>query len=233
MNGAPHRPAPDDLDFAKDVAGGLRSVFDRVGEFFHLFDLSFFVSGTATFSAIVYWFLRQETALALARLPSWVYVVGLAVACYICGLLSFAAGRVITKRWRKKFPVMIKAALAGHGAESKVTAYLDGDEKPWRLYERLWVEVRQTQKYATSFSLLRRYWVMAATYDGVAISCFVWAFILSVEPPIVRPSYANLLLPVAAIASGLVSFIQGHSYFKYQVYEIVATVAGSKSNLDL
>lgn len=224
----------DEGDIAKEISGGLRSVFDRIGEFFNLFDLSFFVSGTATFAAAVYWFLNQNTSLALARLPTWVYVVGLAVACYSCGLLSFAAGRVFTRRFRMKhFPALLKEALSGHGLDDSVKSYLGSDEKLWRLYERLWVEVRHAQKYVTSFSLLRRYWVMAATYDGVAISCLAWTVVLLFEPPLSGSYYANYLLPALTLGCAVVSFIQGYSFFKYQVYEIVATIAASKKTLEL
>lgn len=226
------RPAVEEVDFSKEVTGGIRSVFDRIGEFFNLFDLSFFVSGAATFAAVVYWFLQQETKLALAQLPQWVYVVGLAIACYICGLLSFASGRFVTAWFRRKqLLALVKDTLAGHGIQ--VGAYVD-DNKHVRLYERLWVEVRQQQKHVISFSLLRRYWVMAATYDGVAISCLVWTVVLVAEPPIQgTSSLANFLLPVVTLGSALVSFYQGYSYFKYQVFELIATIAASKRSLDL
>jgi uncharacterized membrane protein YciS (DUF1049 family) len=228
---------PKDEDFAKEVAGGLRSVFDRIGEFFNLFDLSFFVSGTATFSAVLYWFLRQKTDFALARLPSWAYIVGLAVACYICGLLSFAAGRICTTKLpRKKRTQLLERALKGHNLEAKVHSYLESGDKSDRLdrlYERLWVEVRQAQKHIISFSLLRRYWVMAATYDGVAISCLAWAVVLWMEPPITQFSYANYVLPFLALFCAMIAFTQGYSYFKYQVFEIVATIAASKDSLKL
>lgn len=232
MDGAHDRAKLDEMDFVKDAAGGLRNILDRIGEFFHLFDLSFFVSGTATFSAIVYWFSRQETALVPILLPSWVYVVGLAVACYICGLLSFAAGSIVTKQLRKGLPDLLEGVLRAHCADTTVKPYLENRERAWRLYERLWVEVRQTQKCASSFSLLSRYWVMAATYNGLAISCFVWAVILLAEPPIVQSSYANFLLPLLAVGCGGVSLRQAGSYFENQVYELVATLVGSKTSLN-
>ena len=232
MDGAHDRAKQDEMDFVKDAAGGLRSILDRIGEFFHLFDLSFFVSGATTFSAIVYWLSRQETALAPILLPSWVYVVGLTVACYVCGLLSFAVGSIVTQRLRKGLPGLLEGVLKAHCADTMVRPYLEDRERTWRLYERLWVDVRQTQKCASSFSLLSRYWVMAATYNGVAVSCFLWAVILLAEPPIAQSSYPIYLLPFLALACGCVSLRQGHSYFRYQVYEIVATLVGSKTSLN-
>jgi hypothetical protein len=164
-------------------------------------------------------------------MPIWVYVVGLAVACYICGLLSFAVGRLATRKFRDKyFPILVKDALVGHCISS---GKYGSDDKCWRLYERLWVEIRQQRKHIVSFSLLRRYWVMAATYDGVAISCLTWTVVLIAEPPVHDPSYANLVLPLVTFLGALISSYQGFSFFKYQIYEIVATIAASKETLDL
>jgi hypothetical protein len=221
-------------DLTKEIAGGVRGVFDRIGEFFHLFDLSFFVSGTATFAALVYWSLHQGHGRVelFARIPTWVWVIVFIIACYICGLLSFAAGRLCAKIWRKGFQGEIASVIEQHRiAVQDVEDYLDGPDKPWRLYERLWVDIRESRKHASSFSVLNRYWVMAATYDGIAMSSLIWLLTLVAAPPLPWNDRGMWLLLLFALASTVVSFIQGHNYFKYQVREIVATLAASTKKL--
>lgn len=225
-------------DLTKEVVGGVRGLFDRIGEFFHLFDLSFFVSGAATFAAAAYWYLRQTGQPTFPALPTWAQVISIIVACYICGLLSFAAGRFSARLWRRTlfwrknyFPIFLKETIEAHDAASEdIARYLDGTEKPWRLYERLWVDLRESREHGASFSLLNRYWVMAATYDGIAISSLVWAVVLFFEPPVTEKA---LVFPILAAASSGLSFWQGHNYFKYQVHEIAATLASSRRRLIL
>lgn len=52
------------------------------------------------------------------------------------------------------------------------------DRGIWRLYVRLWAEIRHSDSVTPSLQLLKRYWVMAATYDGIAISMALWALLL-------------------------------------------------------
>lgn len=44
----------------EEVAQGVRSVFDRIGEFFHLFDLSFFVSGFVLLGAFAFLYIKLQ-----------------------------------------------------------------------------------------------------------------------------------------------------------------------------
>lgn len=234
-NGADANKA-DETDLTKEVAGGVRGVFDRIGEFFHLFDLSFFVSGTATFSALVYWILQKDRGRdGLPEwIPSWALVVAFVVACYICGLLSFAAGRLCTKIWRRGFQEQIESAIEQHRITApEVKSYLSGTDRPWRLYERLWVDIRESRKHASSFSVLNRYWVMAATYDGIAMSSLIWFLALVTAPPLPWNDRDLWLLLFFVLASAGVFFRQGHNYFKYQILEIVATLAASSKRLVL
>lgn len=112
-----------------------------------------------------------------------------------------------------------------------MTIYLAGVDKPWRLYERLWVDIRESRKHATSFSLLSRYWVMAATYDGVATSCLIWTLVFLTKPPLPWSDCDMWLLLAFVLASSAAFFRQGHNYFKYQVLEVVATLAASTKRL--
>ena len=83
---------PEEKSSVADVALGLRSVFDRIGEFFHIFDLSFFVAGVSLFGAVAFLYNMMQLPQAFP-FASWVGALALIVACYICGLVAFAAGR--------------------------------------------------------------------------------------------------------------------------------------------
>src|SRR5688500_1477710 len=77
-----------------EVTEGFRTIFERIGEFFHLFDLSFLVSGASTFAALTVFYLRVGGP-TVFPFASWVGGLALIIGCYICGLMSFAIGRVI------------------------------------------------------------------------------------------------------------------------------------------
>ena len=225
-------------DAVKELSSGIRGLFDRIGEFFHLFDLSFFVSGAITFSALAYWWWQQKKPTLALPSSTWLRVVALVVLCYVCGLLSFAAGRFAASLWRRTWPSrkefftkLLRETIESHDiSTSEIRPYLTGPDKPWRLYERLWVDLRESRERATSFALLNRYWVMAATYDGIAISCAVWVPVLASIPPL-EGTFNRIVLPTLAAGCSVLAFWQWHNYFKYQVFEIVATLAASKARL--
>lgn len=72
----------------------------------------------------------------------------------------------------------LKAALAGD--EEALAPYFEhvDDRGALRLYTRLWAEPRQSDRLAPSFSLVRRYWVMAATCDAQAFALVGWIVVL-------------------------------------------------------
>jgi len=90
---------------------------------------------------------------------------------------------------------------------------------------RLWAEVRQAPELAASFSLLRRYWVMAATNDGLVIALLAWSVVMRMcifgaggAQPI------DPTLGLIAILVLLVSIIgfwrEASSYVEYQMEEL-------------
>ena len=111
-----------------DVATGLRSIFERVGEFFHIFDLSFFVSGAMTFGAIAFLYLQMGYP-RYFPFPPWVGVVALIVACYVCGLITFAVGREVSGRSfrRRTLERTLPIALKIHDlSDDAIAPYISG-----------------------------------------------------------------------------------------------------------
>jgi membrane protein DedA with SNARE-associated domain len=75
----------------KELGEALKVIFEKIAGFFDIFDLSFFVSGALTLSAVL--FSLYSAGVALPIFEGWKEVLGIVLGCYIGGLLSFAAGR--------------------------------------------------------------------------------------------------------------------------------------------
>lgn len=222
----------------KEMGAALKILFDKVSDFFDIFDLSFLVSGAVVVSAIEFW--TKQSGLILPTIFNSVpQIILIIFSCYICGILCFAIGRWIRmapfyKTRRMKFDNEFLCILKAHGLdnESPFEEYISRTDSRglWRLYIRLWAEVRQKPELSPSLSLLKRYWVMAATYDGVAVSIIVWSFVIffwcfglgfsSQLNPIIGSIFIIILTLIV-----LISFREAGRYMRYQNEELVATVA--------
>jgi len=227
----------------KELSEGLKSILERIADFFDIFDLSFIVSGATAISAFAFWGWRAGVSFPVVP-PGWVQVISLVIACYVAGLVCFAVGRWIRMGWRwrsaeKRFYSWFVRVLEGHGLTNASPAkeYLERKQArgDWRLYVRLWAEVRQSSCLAASFSLLRRYWVMAATYDGVGIALMLWAVTLigcvlgvAGAKPIDR--WLGIPLACALGVSAIACSREAGRYVDYQVEELVASIAASRLN---
>jgi hypothetical protein len=229
---------PDEGSTGKQVADGLKAIFERIADFFDLFDLSFLVSGISMMGAL--FFGGWRFGVTLPDLPAaWMTVLGLLVGCYVLGLVCFATGRWV-RTWfpwaktKELFCKHIEQSLKTHNIASlpQIAEYLNepNDRTLWRLYVKLWAELRQSPDAAPSLSLLKRYWVMAATYDGVAVALFTWAatlFACAFCGAAVMPLAKEVATSVAfclLLASFLCSREAGR-YMIYQVEELAASIA--------
>lgn len=219
---------------AKEAAAGLREILARIADFFDIFDLSFIISGAVTLAAIWFWINHEK--IPTPDLPEgWIRVAGLIVGTYVLGLICFATGRWTRLRWRAtrlEVGDRFSDYLQGHGLTtvSPFSDYL-GRKAGVRLYVRLWAEVRQSPRTAASFALLRRYWVMAATYDGLVVALVVWAvavilcvFGVGYSSSRVDPAFgvpAAILLLIAARMCA----VEAGQYVDNQMEEIVASIA--------
>lgn len=222
-----------------DVASGLGSIFVRIGEFFHIFDLSFFVGGASTFGALTFLYLMMGKP-RVFPFTAWVGVLALILACYICGLIAFAAGREINGWTFRRYTLhrTLPAALDAHGlSEESIRSYTTSDKpRLWWLYIRMWSEVAHESSSPVVLQHLMRYWAMAATYDGVAFSFLIWAIVLTalqfqgVAPHPLGRGIGITSLAIALCAS-LFAFRRGAAYFEYQIEDVVAHFAVSRGPL--
>jgi hypothetical protein len=225
-----------------EVVEGLRAIVLRIADFFDILDLSFIISGAVALAAISFWAWRAEVP--MPPLPEgWIRNIALILASYVLGLLCFAIGRWFRGRWRAdrvggKVNDRFLEVLEAHGLSEiqAVSEYLRrGDARgEARLYVRLWAEVRQSHQLAASFYLLRRYWVMAATYDGMVTALLVWILTIAAcvlglgnSPPI--PITVGLTTVIALAASALACSREAGRYVDYQMEELVASIAASRN----
>lgn len=231
-----------------EVARAVNALFDKL---FEILDLSFVVSG-ATFMAALAWDPRTSE-LDIPRLVEGPLGIAiLVVAAHTSGMTCFAAGRQV-RRWltsllRRRPPIdELFGQLIRHGViEVRPNVALDqpnafvftgkvdipwlaryvegpGGSQPYALYARMWAEVRQQERLLPSFSLVRRYWVSAATLDGLFVALLTWAMFLF---PLDGAAYdrVGVFPSLLAFVGSWFCLWEARRYAKYQIEEIVGTV---------
>lgn len=207
-------------------ANAASKLADKLVELLEVFDLSFVVSGAVGLVAIMFAFGADLDTFVGADAPMF---LGGVVAAYFVGLACFAIGR----RVRARLPGAIVPAeeIAGRAealadVEELADLFVDGQLDPKRrtmLYDRLWVHVRTLPELAASFSLLKRYWILAATFDGLAIAVLLWNAPIAVALQAGAPVAWVIVSALTLLVSGF-AFAQANEYRRYQAAELLATV---------
>ncbi len=213
---------------------------EKVVEILDIFDLSFFISGAVVMAALLQFF--GPITEALDKLEG-AGVFGLVLGSYVLGLVCFAVGRPLrtwlTPRRFQNDPAVFNRAMLAQGLDRGRPAELlkehfgcdvavADDGKRMALYTRMWAHVRSYSELQQSFTLLNRYWVLSASYDGLAIAALVW--LLPVwkawfDEPGPRRLLEAVLWTVAIVVALGFCWHRAREYKRYQIEEIVATVA--------
>lgn len=224
-----------------DSTKGLQAIFSRLADFFHIFDLSFFVSGVTSLGAFLFLYYRLEFTGGYP-FPSWTGVIAFLIASYSFGLISFTIGRFINEKifYRKNvlantlWNAIDDQHLQGRIIDRFRISKQHNDITIWRLYIRLWQELVDKGTNTLALQHLSRYWAMSATYDGVAASLLAWIIVI-LPLPVFNES---LLTPWQIILSSafflLASFFclrQASRYYEYQIEDLVAYLASSDIKL--
>jgi hypothetical protein len=215
---------------------------EKVVEILDIFDLSFFISGAVVMAALLQFFGPLDKALDQLEGAG---VFGLVLGSYVLGLVCFAVGRPVRtmlerKRARRADHELFHRALLqqglgvpggpgealrryfGHGVEVEDPAVR------MAMYTRMWAHVRCYPELQQSFSLLNRYWVLSASYDGLAIAAFVWLLPVwqkvGQQGTLAGVGWAGLWT-VAIFVALAACWHRAREYKRYQIEEIVATVA--------
>lgn len=233
------------MSYTKDTVGeaakGIRSIFGRLADFFHIFDLSFFVSGVSAVGAISYSAYRLDL-LGDFPFPDWVSVLAFLIAAYIFGLLTFSAGRLLNGKLfrRRKMDDFLWQAITDQRLSGAAIRQHQGGDVPkgfalWRLYIRMWQQFANEHSNSMSFHHTTRYWAMAATYDGVAASLLLWSV---VSLPIefmgghTLPGIKGWVVSIGLIGCAVLCFWQAARYYEYQIEDLVAALASMKVDVD-
>lgn len=235
-----------------DASDGLKGVLQRIADFFDILDLSFLVSGGACFSAVLYLLHVGGASFSWPNDAFERFAVAV-FASYVLGLICFAVGRqirrVIASFARSKLQDRMTSVVAAHGLadDSICHPYVErmkdagehtfsGEAQAYRLYVRVWSEVRDRVAIQDSMRLLRRYWVMTATYDGVATALLFWSAVLAISAPAstVLEGWRWFALnpwiacPALLLAAGA-CLTEASKYWENQVEELFASYATLRS----
>ena len=239
----------------EEISKSLKPIFDKLSDFFNLFDLSFFVSGSLSTGFVYLWMNFKNITPPIIQLNKYTVFIIL-LSCYIMGLFCFALGRFIRKEimtipskiFRKIMNLDIDPLdekilniLNDHNLTNNalINPYLNINNPPtekrlWRLYVRLWGEIRDKEKYSKSFSFLNRYWVMSATYDGLIASLIIACFLLLDLNLNNLPSFNiefnstfNFFwsFQITLIFLIYICYREANRYFDYQIEEVICTIA--------
>jgi hypothetical protein len=178
-----------------------------------------------------------------------VAVAMLVLASYVSGMTCFALGRFVRK-WvfrgkdrltgaHRKRPNTLFDELVRHGILERrgsgfrvsrhgrripwLARYVDVDPNELQdtaLYVRMWAEVRQRERLSPSFSLLRRYWVSAATLDGLFVAFGTWAVLLALDAHSVKEWFP----PLATLVGATFCLREAQRYGVFQREELIATL---------
>lgn len=230
-----------------------QQILEKLADFFDILDLSFFISGAMVLAASYVLLQHGVGAKDLARAVAEMSLFFMVVSCYVLGLISFAFGRSLRRRFIDPLihprPVTSTfwPAEEAHGIlarppfdryQAVVAAKGQDRHLTYAIYTRLWVELRQNVALKESYTLLRRYWVMSATFDGIAVSLVFWAMVAIVAAfhvDISHPDQAHAPDLVRVVVCGLASlsfvvlafpcFREASRFQQSQVEELVATMA--------
>lgn len=222
----------------KELGDALRILLAKISDFFDILDLSFLISGAAFVGA--FFFLGKVTPIHSLGFLIRSNLLTLFFLCYVSGLICFALGRwlriIFSFKYQEKFKNHFLEVLSAHQLDKELPfkPYLKsrGHGDLSRLYVRLWAEIRQNPNLAPSFSLIRRYWVMAATYDGLAFAMLSWLIVISIAKfflalPLNQPLYVIIMLSLIFIIYACMREARRNQ--NHQVEELVASITVSRN----
>ena len=199
---------------------------EKLADVLDVFDLSFFVAGSAALGASLVWLSHNGVDVPEGLSTDRALVA--VIAAYVLGLVTYAMGRAMRKLVLRRIyrPLDTAAQMAELFERHKLARVADfaAYAPNWTaLYSRLWVLVRTDPALRETYALVRRYWVLGAAYDGIGCVALLWLFPLwgglDLELPI------QGVLTVGLVASALLAWRQASQYHIYQVDELAATAA--------
>lgn len=190
------------------VSETIKPILDKVIDFFHIFDLSYIISGFATTTSIYIWMDHHDAIPTITLTSKQLIVVGI-MSCYVLGLLSFSVGRFfrryiynnIARRriWHKVF-TNLNVEENFQFVNRLVNANMSKEQFDLECIKK-WDALRSDDSKKVTYNHLNRYWVMTATTDGLTFSSIVsFILIFSSSYSFCNCMYFCLFLTCAGIA---------------------------------
>lgn len=230
----------------KELGEALKLLVEKLGILFDVFDLSFVVSGITTFAFLLAMgqLMGFDIAVFFNFKLWWVLVI---LGVYVSGVVSFSSGRWLRQTLShlirghdrlSDFDTKFGEILIAHGL-NKEDGFREYTEKAefkggWRLYIRMWAELRHNDSAAPSLQLVNRYWVMSATYDGMSISLILWSgfFVFASSGAAATQLWSFWVGGAGAAIMLLLSVScmrEASRYVDYQVEDVVASIAAFRA----
>jgi hypothetical protein len=236
----------------KELGEAIKAILDKIGVFLDLFDLSFFIAGATAIGALL--FACYQHGLLPPKLPAdWMVATGLIFSTYVAGMICFSLGRWARSKFAESAQQHYRADilakfLKAHGVENleSIQKYLQRaplppkadpfpmDHPHWALHNRVWADLRDAPKLSNSLLLINRYWVMAASYDGLAVAILCWgvAFVslwFNLQDCCCLAMWGKTLGTLAVSAFVAYScWREAGRYSMHQLGELAATIAAAE-----
>lgn len=213
---------------SRDIANAVVAAFSGLGDFFSLFDMSFFVSGAACLGAIVFVVFGGK-APNVEHANNVVGFVALVTVCYLLGLIMFTVGRgmrsmvlaAMGRLWSKRASgAKFNARARAYGLAPSKLWRMDADIEPAEFYSLGWGLIRQMPECQQSLRFINKFWAMAATFDGAGASALVWAVAF-----VLRWDLGAYLIAAVFVLLAMFCFTRADMYEDHQERELAATLA--------
>ena len=236
----------------EEFVKAIKPIFEKLSDFFDIFDLSFFVSGFCTSLVFYVWAINRDLFPDDLIIKN-ISVFFIVLICYVFGILNFAFGRLLRLfinmfgKIDEKFKIskfvrfnksdeLLNEIITAHGLNNH-PVFSEYIRRPheirgvWRLYVRLWARIRHEEELSNSFKLLKRYWVMAATYDGLSTTCVITSVLIFDTTygfwgdSLFSNIYYGLFLAITFILLFFICKNEAKRYTDYQMEELIAVFA--------
>lgn len=229
-------------DVTSNISQGLGSIFERISNFFHIFDLPFFVSGSVILGSMFFGGMQAfEIGIDSSPLPNWLTIFFTLITTYVLGLMSFTIGRKLNESLRSKIlKEKFEKAIEHHHLNEIPTVKkysLDNEDgENWYLYTRMWQDLVAHRSGSKIFKHLSRYWALTALYDSLAFAFVIWGLVLLIL--IISKTFITPLSVTISLLGAISFFILSHFafkqaiiYYEYQIEDLVASSAASKEQI--
>jgi len=209
---------------------GLNKIFNTLGEALGVFDFSFFISGFTTFSFLMVEVHHYKSDI-FYKLTGWEAAVAVILVIYVCGLMSWALGKMI--RWA----LLCIRHLSRHGIRDDLKVVMQETQQGLGinetsnnyevLYSKLWIDLSKKEEGKERIAFINQMWVKRAMFEGLIVSWLV-GFIVAFDVEcyqtlfnLKEDSCVPCILKVTMFILALVSVYMGTEYARNQIKEIV------------